>query len=208
MATKTLYLIRHGRTEADGVKRYKGSIDVPLAREGEEEIGRAAKFIRAGLEAAGRKMDALYCSSLIRARRSAEIICGDLGLEPVEVPEFRERHFGQWEGMTFDEIEARWPGTFKAWASDPLRHSPVGGESSVEVGRRANEALDRILERHDGGTIAVVAHGGVNRVILCRLLGVSLENMFRMEQDHGCVNIIEFYDEYPVVKLLNWKGRL
>lgn len=202
----TLYLIRHGSTEADGVKRYKGTMDVPLSPEGEEEMKRTFKFISSTLEKSGKQLDTVYCSGLKRALRSAEIITANLGLRPVVVEKLHERHFGLWEGLTFEEIEERWPGEFKAWAQNPLKHRPKEGESTLEVSERVNGALDGILDNHDGQTIAVVAHGGINRVILCRFLGVPLEHIFRIEQDHAAVSIIEFYDGYPVVKLLNWRG--
>jgi alpha-ribazole phosphatase len=71
------------------------------------------------------------------------------------------------------------------------------------VARRAEAALTAILDRHRGQNLALVAHGGINRVILCHLLGVPLANIFRIEQDLACFNIIEFWDQLPVVKLLN-----
>jgi alpha-ribazole phosphatase/probable phosphoglycerate mutase len=194
----TLYLIRHGSTEGDGKTRYKGSLDVPLSPAGEKEIEKTAEYVNAMLEASGRELSAVYCSDLSRARRSAEIL--------IVVEKLRERNFGQWEGMTFDEIKERWPDAFRAWAKDPLSHSPLDGETTVEVSERVNGALDEILENHDGEAIAIVAHGGVNRAMLCRFMGVPLENIFRIEQDHGAVSVVEFYDGYPVVKLLNYRG--
>jgi alpha-ribazole phosphatase len=119
------------------------------------------------------------------------------------VPGLRERHFGRWEGMSLEEIFDSYPGEFGNWARDPLGFSPVGGESTLEVRDRAVSALEDILSRHNGGAIAVVAHGGVNRVVLCHVLGIPLENIFLIEQDHACVNIIEFGDGRRLVRLLN-----
>jgi alpha-ribazole phosphatase len=202
----TLYLIRHGSTEGDGKTRYKGSLDVPLSPAGEKEIEKTAEYVNAMLEASGRKLSAVYCSDLSRARRSAEILTSAVGSKPIVVPGLRERNFGQWEGMTFEEIEERWPDAFRAWAKDPLNHSPLDGETTLQVSERVNKALDEILDNHDGEAIAIVAHGGVNRAMLCRFMGVPLENIFRIEQDHGAVSVVEFYDGYPVVKLLNYRG--
>lgn len=202
----TLYLIRHGSTEGDGKRRYKGSLDVPLSAEGEREMEKTAEFVSGMLEASGRRLAAVYCSDLRRASRSAEILAANLDLNPIVTAGLRERHFGLWEGLTFDEIEERWPEAFRSWAADPLNHSPLEGESTLEVSERVNKALDEILNNHDGETIAVVAHGGVNRAILCRFMGVPLENIFRIEQDHGAVSVIEFHGGYPVVKLLNYRS--
>lgn len=153
------------------------------------------------------KLNAVYTSGLSRAATSARIIAGPSGLTPVVLQDLRERHFGIWEGMSFLEINKMHPETFNAWAENPLRFSPTGGESTIEVRDRVIKALDSILNRHQNEHIAVVAHGGVNRIILCHVLGIPLENIFRIEQDFAAVNVIEFWDRYPVVKLLNGGAR-
>jgi alpha-ribazole phosphatase/probable phosphoglycerate mutase len=121
------------------------------------------------------------------------------------VRDLRERGFGRWEGMSFTEIKEQYPDEFEAWAGNPVKYSPPGGESTLEVSERAVTALTTILDAHKDEAIAVVAHGGVNRVLLCHVLGIPLENVFRVEQDFGAVNVIEFWEKYPVVKLLNYQ---
>lgn len=230
--TTTLYLIRHGETEGGGARRYHGGIDVPLNDKGREQMRRASLFIKghlrtsalsryssylrdlnskesarsgsAGLpEFTEQALSAVYSSNLQRALKSAEIVAGSHGLNVVAVPDLRERSFGVWEGMTFAEIRERYPLEFESWAGNPLKYHPVGGESTDEVRDRVVPAIEGTLRGHPGGNIAVVAHGGVNRIILCHFLGMPLENIFRIEQDHGAVNIIEFWEKYPVVKLIN-----
>ena len=212
----TLYLIRHGETEGADTKRYKGSIDVPLSENGIQQIKKTSAFIMEHiwnsasskyLPAAGNDMDiklhAVYCSNLGRAVKSAEIIAEPYGLYPVKILALRERNFGIWEGMNFDEIREKYPPEFESWANNPLKYSPMGGESTLEVRERVINALDEIIENHNEERIAIVAHGGVNRIVLCHLLGIPLENIFRIEQDYAALNIIEFWDKYPVVKLIN-----
>ena len=148
-------------------------------------------------------LQAVYTSNLSRAVRSAGIIAEPYSLKPVEIPDLRERSFGLWEGMTFTEIKEKYPEEFEGWANDPLRYSPIEGESTIAVKERVIPWLAKILEGHKGDNISVVAHGGVNRIILCHVLGMPLENIFRIEQDYAAVNIIEFWDKYPVVKLIN-----
>ena len=225
----TLYLVRHGALEGGGQKRYNGSIDIPMSERGVGQIKAASSFIADHIRSADcakylsylrdvhgsagtgdcrsdgapAKMQAVYCSDLTRAVTSAEIIAGSYGLTPVKIPGLRERSFGAWEGMTFTEIKEKFPAEFESWARNPLRHSPVGGETTEEVKERVVQALDTILRDHEGDNIAVVAHGGVNRIILCHILGMPLENIFRIEQDYAAVNVIEFWEKYPVVKLIN-----
>ena len=201
MAT-TLYLIRHGATIGNEERRYKGSIDVPMSDDGVGQIRRSTEFIQMALR--GSSLSAVYTSPLSRALKSAEILAGPFGLTPVIIPDLRERHFGKWEGMTFNEIREKYPDEFTSWVKNPLMHSPRGGESTLAVRDRAISALELILMHHgEDEKIAVAAHGGVNRIILCHVMNVPLDQIFRIEQDNAAVNIINFYDNYPVVKLLN-----
>lgn len=223
----TLFLIRHGETEGSEKKRYKGSVDVALSVKGVEQAGKAAVFVRDYLKktvadrAKGYLQDiqkgtdrpirpggtamleSVYCSDLSRAVKSAEKIAGPHECEPVRVPELRERNFGIWENMSFLEIRDQYPVEFNDWADNPLQFSPPGGESTLDLRDRVLPAFNRILESHPGQCVAIVAHGGVNRVLLCHILGIPLENIFRIEQDYAAVNIIEFWDRYPVVKCMN-----
>ncbi len=196
-----LFLIRHGHTVNGEERRYKGHIDVELSQRGVRQMERLAEALR------GVGLKEVYCSDLKRARRSAEIIAGAAGRRPVVLPSLRERSFGRWEGMSFDEISRAYPEEFRRWKEDPLSFSPPGGESTLEVRDRVLEAFQSIAERHRGDEVAVVSHGGVNRVVLCHLMGISLQNIFRIEQDYGCLNVVELTaDGFPVVKLLNWSG--
>ena len=234
-----LYLIRHGETEGADTKRYKGHIDVPLSNKGIKQMERLSEYLvqdsskrlnqqpnppsppfsKGGL---GGFLNAVYTSDLSRAVKSAEIIARPHVLNPIIMPELRERNFGIWEGMSFDEIRVKYPEEFEAWSGNPLKFKPMQGESTIEMRDRVIEALNKIIfeirnrkseieknsslvTRHSSpNSIAIVSHGGVNRVILCHFLGIPLENIFRIEQDFGALNIIEFYDKYPVVKLINY----
>ncbi|MBF0555445.1 MAG: histidine phosphatase family protein [Nitrospirae bacterium] len=180
-------------------RRYKGHIDVPLSDEGIRQAKRLAEFIR-NLDAPIR----IFCSDLSRAVKTAETIGQPFGITPVPLKGLRERHFGAWEGMTFDEIKAAYPKEFTSWARDPMSFSPVGGESTMDVSLRVLPVFYDLIKDRGDETIAVVAHGGVNRVILCDILGIPLTHIFRVEQDFICLNIIDFYDGVPVVKLLNY----
>ena len=226
--TTTLYLIRHGEADGGDTRRYHGSIDIPLSGRGRQQISKKAVLLmqhlthgstagylsylrdvqgitdspgEPGTDAQG--LSAVYCSSLARAVQSAEIIAEPYNLSPVRRADLRERSFGLWEGMTFAEIREKYPDEFAAWAANPLAYSPLGGETTIEVRDRVIGAVDTILREHAGQYVAVVAHGGVNRIILCHILGIPLENIFRVEQDYAALNIVEFWEKYPVLKLLN-----
>ncbi len=215
MGTK-IYLIRHGEVEGANPRRYNGHIDVPLSENGQEQLKRLAAFLSAEVRRRGgteepsdlqlfrsSALKAVYCSGLIRAVNSAEIIAEPFGLKPVVIDGLKERGFGQWEGMSFDEVNEKWPDACMAWADDPLKFSPIGGESTIETRDRVMPVFNQIVDDHKGEEIAIVSHGGVTRVILCEMLGIPLENIFRIEQDFGALNVIEIWD-YPVVKQINY----
>lgn len=210
MAITTVYIIRHGLTINAEQKRYIGHLDVPLSLEGEKQMERQASYlihetneIRL-LTGADNLLDSVYCSDLLRATKSAEIIGRPFGLKPVIVPDFRECSFGHWEGMTFDKIMQTYPGELDAWAMDPLKFFPVGGESIMDVRSRVMPVFYNIIAKKSGKKIAIVAHGGVNRIILCELMGIPLQNIFRIEQDFSALNVCVFYDEVPVLKRMNY----
>jgi alpha-ribazole phosphatase/probable phosphoglycerate mutase len=204
MAT-TIYLIRHGETEDAEEKRYKGHIDVPLSANGIEQIQRLAKYIYQSQEPGTRNQElkAVYSSGLSRALKSAEIIAEPFKLKPVVIENLKERSFGVWEGMTFSEIEEKYPDAFRAWADNPLEYSPIEGENTLDVRDRSLKAWNEIIRNHMDEAIAIVSHGGIIRVILCEMLGVPLENIFKIEQDFGALNIIELWD-YPAIRCLNY----
>jgi alpha-ribazole phosphatase/probable phosphoglycerate mutase len=196
MGTK-IYLIRHGEISDGEERRYNGHRDVPLSDRGIDQIMRLSGF----LQSAG--LQAVYTSDLSRALKSAQIIARTHGVQPVIEKRLKEYSFGEWEGMTFSEIEKKYPDAFGAWAANPVMFSPIGGESTEGVRTRAIHAFEKIIGRHQGENIAVVSHGGVIRIILCELLGIPLENLFRIEQNFAALNIIEMWD-YPVIKLMNY----
>jgi alpha-ribazole phosphatase/probable phosphoglycerate mutase len=190
--------------------RYKGHIDVPLSENGVGQITRLSAFLSAEVRKCGSAegknsctLGAVYCSGLSRAVKSAEIIAEPFGLKPIVVEDFKERNFGVWEGMSFDEIQEKYPDAFNAWAENPLKFSPMEGESTLDVRDRSLKVFSEITGKHNGDSIAIVAHGGINRVILCELMGIPLENIFRIEQDFAALNVIELWD-YPVIKQLNF----
>lgn len=203
----TVFLVRHGRTVGAEERRYKGTLDVPLNEVGMKQIEATGRAMGRYLKDPGLKLKAVYCSDLSRARDSAGIIASPLGITPVVDKRLRERHFGRWEGMSFDEIKEQEPEAFNDWAANPLTHSPPGGgESTLEVRERTLPAFHEITGRHQGDTVCIVSHGGVLRVILCELMGVPLQNIFQIEQDFAALNIIELHGDYPIIKGMNITG--
>ncbi len=165
----TLFLIRHGATEANLARppRLQGRYqDPPLAALGV----RQAELTRSLL--AVQRIDACYSSPLLRARQTAAIICAPHGLEPVPVAGLTECDVGRWEGMSWEEIGQRYPDEFARFMANPACHGYPGGENFADVHERVSPALEELLERHEGETLVVVAHHVVNRTYLAGLLGL------------------------------------
>jgi broad specificity phosphatase PhoE len=149
MAT-TVYLIRHGETVDADSRRYKGHIDVPLSGNGIKQLERLSEYLTQITNYRSQITDikAVYSSGLDRALKSAEIIAKPFGLNPIVIDDLKERSFGVWEGMTFDEIKDKWPDAFNAWAENPLKFSPMEGENTLEVKERAMKAFNSIINKH------------------------------------------------------------
>ena len=198
MKTTRIYLIRHGQVVNHNELRYNGHFDVDITGLGVEQMNHVAEFLTS------RSIAAIYSSDLTRSIKGADIISARLGLMPQAVPGLRELHLGRWEGLTRDEAIAAFPEdehmSFRNLAIDRI----AGGESLPELSARVVPAILELTARHAGAAIAIVAHGGVNRVVLSDAMGLPLENFFRIEQDYGCLNVIDYFDDgCKVVKLLN-----
>jgi alpha-ribazole phosphatase len=197
-STTRLYLIRHGQVAGHEERRYNGHADVGLTDLGVEQY----HILKERL--ADSHISSCYSSNLTRCRIGAGIICEQFGIEPVHRVELREVNIGVWEGMTWQEIQRRWPEDWHARLNDLVNYRVPQGENLVDVEARLMPVVREILERHRGQEILLVGHGGVNRIILLAAIGAPLANMFNIEQSYGCLNIIDYYgDGRATVKLLN-----
>ena len=193
-----LYFFRHGEVVGHDEGRFNGATDVGLTDKGRKQMNAAVGKLDGAAPAA------VYSSDLSRARYGGQAIADAFGLKLNIEPGFREHNFGDWEGMTFKEIRKKFPKRLDRAYNDMARFRPNNGESLKDLAVRVNATLDNVLKKHHGETIALVAHAGVNRVILTKTLDMKLSNIFKIEQTYGCLNIIDFYDDHEcVIKLIN-----
>lgn len=196
--TTRLYLIRHGQVEGHEERRYNGHADVALTDLGIEQYQRLKERL------AERPVAACYSSDLTRCTVGAGIICDHFGIQPVHRAELREVNIGIWEGLAWQEIQGRWPQAWQDRLNDLVNYRVPGGENLVDVEGRVMPVVREMLERHRGHEILLVGHGGVNRIILLNAIGAPLRQMFHIEQDYGCLNVIDYLaDGRATVKLLN-----
>ena len=180
-----VYLIRHGETESNKQRRYLGWTESPLTELGKRQAEMAAAFL------AAKEIGALYCSDLQRARATANVIGAGCGLKPVASPLLREIHFGRWEGLTFDEIEAEWGDQISRWLDDPFRNSTPDGETLAEVCDRMSSFLAEVEASHeDGRRIAIVSHGGSIRALLFEIIGFETASFWDLKIGNASVSLI------------------
>lgn len=180
---KSLYLIRHGAIETSTPRRFIGQTDVPLTAKGEGQLAALGRYLR--LE----KIEKIFSSPLQRCQRSSEILQSFWGGSVNVRDAFREIDLGAWEGLTVAEVEKKFPGEYGVRGRDMASYVPPGGESFSDLLDRVLPAFKQILEQLEQPT-AVVAHAGVNRVLLSHLLGMPLQHIFSLGQNYGCYNQI------------------
>lgn len=194
--TRHIFLLRHGATQKENGRKYIGQSDPPLGEEGHQQAVRLRQAL------ADSDIRAAYSSDLSRCVRTAEIVLGRRGMAVVAKPDLREVAMGEWEGHFRSDIASLFPEEYKAHGEDPENHRVKGGESLRECHERVVEAFDDIVATSQGD-ILIAAHGSTNRLILCHLLGMPIGNLFRLGQDHGCMNIIRLDDTGYRLTLLN-----
>ena len=171
---RTLYLARHGQSEANAVRRFQGIQDVPLS-----ELGRRqAAALSAGLR--GRPPAHVYASPLARARHTAEIVAREHRRPLTLVEDLRELSLGDWEGLTVDEVRALPGDPYACWVRDPVAGCPPNGEELSVVQDRMVGAIEAIAGAHGGEDVLVVCHGGVISAYLAHCLELPLSSIWRM----------------------------
>lgn len=179
-------LVRHGETPWNAEGRYQGQIDIPLSATGEQQ----AQLLQQRLLSV--PIDRAVASPLQRARATAQIALGErAGLLSLDAGLGEIAH-GTWEGKLASEIDADDPGRFRAWREAPHTVQMPGGESLTQVFERVWPAFARAVEglRADQ-TALVVAHDAVNRLILCKLLGLPFAQLWRFRQAPATMNLLE-----------------
>jgi len=177
----TIYLMRHGSIEGHQVRRYVGQHDTPLDEDGRDQARCWGEHL------AGKNFSAVYASDLSRCVETAKLASrrDDLLL----IPKLREIALGEWENLTVAHIHEQYPELYKARGEDLAGIRPPGGESFEDLSRRVVPVFETIAHE-SRGEVLVVAHSGVNRVIICHILGIPVGNLFRFGQDYCCLNRI------------------
>ena len=151
---------------------------------------------------AGIEFSRIYSSDLTRARETAGLLAQDRPLEVTVRTELREIYLGDWENRPFSEIQAIYPHQWTARGLDLSGFRPPGGESFADVEKRVLPLMADIIAK-ESANVLLVSHAGVNRVILCRMLGMEMQHLFSFHQDPAGLNLIDADSSPPRVAAVN-----
>lgn len=182
-----IFLLRHGEIQgAGGEKRFIGQTNVPLNNQG----GLQAECWRQWL--AGVPLARIIASDLIRCTQTARIIAAGRSVPVEALTGLREICLGQWDGMSFGRVKQRWPDAFQQRGLDIARFRPPGGENFRDLQQRVIPVFEKVVNQATV-PILIVTHAGVNRVILCHILGIPIDDLFSIDQSYAAMNLIDHH---------------
>ena len=163
----TLLLARHGESDWNRARRWQGFADRPLTARGRAQAAALAERLEKF------QLDAIYSSDLARAGSTAQAVAEAQGLDVVQLPALREVDVGEWQGLTRDEAENRFPDGFRRWQAGGTGWEK--GETYGEMSARVLKTVIGITRDHEGGRVLIVSHGGPIRAIHAAALGIEVE---------------------------------
>lgn len=193
-----IILVRHGQTEWNILGRFQGQTDVKLTPLGLSQAEKAA------VRLAGEDIAAVYASDLDRAMTTAECIAAKHGLKAIPFKPVREIFFGDWEGLSYDEIKKEWPDEIDKLFNKASRLVIPKGETFQQLVDRAVPAINTLAQQYQHKTIVIVSHGAALRSIIGHYLHIPLDYIWAIKQDNTAINYLVFCDDGRViVELLN-----
>jgi len=195
-----IYLWRHPEVMGGPEGKFWGQTDVGLTKRGQNQAKVMARFMDTV------KVNDVYSSDLLRCVLPADMIARQINARQRSTPveDFRELNLGEWEGKTYQEIDKRYPGALAQRAEDLAGYVIEGGESLAQLAERVMPAFQEMVGDNPKKTLCMVAHAGVNRVILTKLMGAPLDRVFRVDQEYACLNLIDvFEDGLPLIRGVN-----
>jgi alpha-ribazole phosphatase len=190
-----LLLVRHGEPDESMHGRCYGRLDVPLSAAGLRRAAAVGEALRSN------EIAVVYTSPLQRALDTARAVASAHGLEAIPREALRELDFGELEGRSHEEIASEHPDLYRFWMEDPSTVRFPGGEALSDLRARVLPEVAGIRERHEGQSVAVVAHGGVVRVVLAEALELPDTALFRLDQPYGALSVVDWIEGVPIVRV-------
>jgi len=194
--TTRLILLRHGEPDQTVHGRCYGRLDPGLSERGRKQMRQAWRLL------INQPAAAIFSSPSRRAVESADLRAVDIPAAAID-DRLREIDFGAFEGLTYREISARYPRQYDEWMTQPTNVAFPDGESFTTMSARVRTAFEQIRRLHSAKTVAIVSHGGVNRIVLAAALDLDARHIFRLDQAYACVNVIDYLGDEPMVRVMN-----
>lgn len=191
------YLVRHGRTEFNKSNRVQGQNRTPLDEEGLAQAGKLRDRL------SSETFVAAWCSDLVRAQQMARTILGDRSIALNASPDLRELDYGAWDGMTIEEVRAKYNDDFARIMSGEHDFAPPGGESVTRLLERTGRFVEQVSAQVKEGNLLVVCHGGPLRGLTVHLLKLPAATFWSLRVDLASLSIVEVYPSRPVLALFN-----
>lgn len=196
MTTRFL-LVRHGQTAWNKDIRFRGTTDLSLSEVGLAQAQRVADWLR------DEPIQAIYSSPLTRALQTAQPLADALRL-PVQIRRgLISVDYGEWQGLTPQEVSERWPDLYRTWQQSPHLVTFPGGESLQIALDRGVEMLDELSEKHPDQTVALFSHEIVTKTLMGHVLGLDNSAHWRIPQDNGCINAFLYSPSHRELIYLN-----
>ncbi len=183
-----IILVRHGETDWNRQKIFRGRADIELSETGAKQAELLAKYLsQAGVAA-------IYSSPLKRALKTAEAIASYHRLDIKTTSGLIDFDYGKWQGLPHQVVKASYQELYAAWLKSPHRVKMPAGESLDDVTKRAIGVVDEVIGQHEG-TVVLVSHRVVNKVLICALLGLDNSHFWNIKQDVGAITIFTYEND-------------
>lgn len=197
-AATRLLLIRHGEVEAGYQKKFGGWIDMPLSPNGRRQARVLADYLRR------KTIDAIYASPMKRVQQTLAPTLKQNGHEQTILAGLREINFGDWTGLGWEEVEARFKFKSHEWLQEIQSKGVPNGESGKVFRQRVEPCLREILAKHRGQNVAIFCHGGVIRMILAILLKLPLPKTNHFDIEYAGITQVALHPHMAEIELLNF----
>lgn len=187
-------IIRHGETAWNKADIFRGRVQIGLSETGLKQAEKLAKFL------SHKKIQALYCSPLQRALQTAEAVANRQNLAAQPLEGLTDLDFGKWEGVPVQEVKIKYPEAFQTWHDRPDRVEIPEGESLEQARKRALDTINKIMADNKQGTVAIVTHRVITKVLECALLGLDNSHFWNIEQDTVGVTTFIFTGKIFILK--------
>ena len=192
-----LILVRHALTVDNQKSRLSGHIDSSISEEGKEQIDKITNYLK------DFDIDKIYTTTSSRTKDTVKKLSELKSIEIIEKESLKEISFGDFEGLTFDEIKDKYPKEFQDMIEKGYEDKYPNGESLIDSYNRVCIELDNIISNNDDRTILICSHGGTIRNIITYLISNSYKYHWNFKIDNGSVTILEVQDGFTVITAMN-----